>query len=112
VLVVGDGALVDLANLIEGAVGEFDPIVADHKPAIGVVENRDVLADCCLGRLARLQNEDYLVVLQCQRLREAPFFFPGKRVIKIVSGAQRPMQVLLIRRRLGKPRIVIGPERR
>jgi len=28
-LVVGDGTLVDLPNLIEGAVGEFDTVVAD-----------------------------------------------------------------------------------
>ena len=54
-LVVSDGALVDLANLVEGAVGEFDPVVADRKPAIGVVENRYVLADRGLGRLARLK---------------------------------------------------------
>ena len=88
VLVVGDGALVDLANLVKGAVGEVDPVVADHKPSIRVVENGDVFADCCLGQLARLQNEDYLVVLQCQRLREAALFFPGKRVLKILSGMQ------------------------
>src|SRR6516164_1306773 len=59
-----------------------------------------------------IQDEDHLVVLQGQRLREAALFFPGKRVLQIVAGAQRPMQVLLIRRRLGKTRIVISHERR
>ena len=45
VLVVGDRALVDLTNLVEGAIGEVDAVVADRKPAIGVVENGDVLTD-------------------------------------------------------------------
>ena len=111
-LVVSDGALIDLANLVEGAVGEVDPVVADHKPAIRVVENGDVLTDRRLGRLARLQNEDHLVVLQGQRLRETALFFPGKRVVQIVAGVQWPMQILPIRRRLGEARIVIGHERR
>ena len=87
--------LIDLANLVEGAIGELDPAMTDGKPAIGVVENRYVLADCGLGRLARLQHEDHLVVLQCQRLRKTALFFPGKRVLQIVTGVQRSMQVLL-----------------
>jgi hypothetical protein len=35
VFVVSDGTLIDLANLVEGAVGELGPAVADRKPAIG-----------------------------------------------------------------------------
>ena len=54
VFVVSDGALVDVANLVEGAIGEIDPMMTDRKPAIGVVENGDVLTDRRLGRLARL----------------------------------------------------------
>jgi hypothetical protein len=34
-LVVGDGTLINLANLVEGAVGELDAPVADRKPASG-----------------------------------------------------------------------------
>jgi HTH-like domain/Integrase core domain len=102
VFVVGDRALIDLVNLVEGAVGEFDPIVADRKPPIGVVENSDVLADRCLSRLARLQNEDHLVVLQCQRLREAALFFPGRRVLQIVTGAQRRCKSFLFAGGLAK----------
>jgi hypothetical protein len=55
-LVVSDRALVDLANLVEGAIGELDPAVADRKPAIGVVENGDVFADRCLGWLRRVSD--------------------------------------------------------
>ena len=75
--VVDIGALIDLANLVKGSVGEFGPVVPDHKPAIGVVENGYVFADCRPGRLARLQDEAHLVVLQDQRLREAALLFPG-----------------------------------
>src|SRR5215831_8732585 len=81
-------------------------------PSVRLSPSYYIFADCCLGQLARLQNEDYLVVLQCQRLREAALFFPGKRILEIVTGAQRPMQVLLIRRRFGKTRIVVGHEGR
>jgi len=84
--------------------------VGDRKPAIGVVENRYVFVDRGLGWLAWLQNEDHLVVLQGQRLGEAPLFLLGKGVLEIVAGAQRPVQVLLIRGQLGKAGIVIGDE--
>src|SRR6516162_3282092 len=111
-LVVSDRTLVDLANLVEGAVGEFDPVMADRKSAVGVVEDGHVFAARRLGRLARLDDENHFVVLQCQRLGETALLLPGKSVLQIVTGAQRPVQVLLIRRRLGKARIVIGHERR
>ena len=45
-LVVSDGAQVDLANLVEGAVGKLQAVAADRKPASGVVANSYVLADC------------------------------------------------------------------
>jgi hypothetical protein len=48
-LVVSDRALVDLANLVKGAVGEFDPVMADRKSAVGVVEDGDVFADPALA---------------------------------------------------------------
>ena len=95
-LVVSDGGLIDVANLVEGAVAEFDAVVADRKPAIGVIENGYVFADCRFIRLARLQYKDHVVVLQCQRLRETALFFPRKSVLEIVARAQRPVQVLLI----------------
>ena len=111
-LVVSDRALVDLAHLVECAVGEFDSVMADRKSAVGVVEDGYVFADRRLRRLARLHDENDFVVLQCQRLGESALLLPGKSVLQIVTDAQLPVQVLLIRRRLGKARIVIGHERR
>ena len=35
-------------------------------------------------------------------MREDALFFPGKGVVKVVSGAQRRVQAFLIQRRLGK----------
>ena len=46
----------DVANPIEGAVS--GTVVAKRKPAIGVIDNGDPLADRHLGWLARLQDED------------------------------------------------------
>src|SRR4030088_1449872 len=65
-LVVGDGALVDVAKRIEGAVSELDAVVADRQPAIGIIDNVHSLSDRCLGLFARLQDEQHLLVLQSQ----------------------------------------------
>jgi hypothetical protein len=97
-LVVGDGALIDLPNLVEGAVSH-DTFVTDRKPAVGMVDDGDALADRCLGLLARFQDEHHFVVLEGERLREGALLLPGKRILQIIVGPQRPMQVLLIRRR-------------
>src|SRR5215510_13351603 len=67
-LVVGDGTLVDLAGLVEGAVSELNAVVADRKPAIGIIDDSNPLADRRLSLVAWLQDEDHLVVLQRQRL--------------------------------------------
>jgi hypothetical protein len=69
-----------------------------------MVDDGDPLADRRLGLVSRLQDENYLVVLQRQRLREGALLLPGKRVLQIVAGAQLPVQILLIRRQLGKAR--------
>jgi len=65
-------SLVDMANLVEGAVSELDAVVADRKPASGIIDNSHPPADRGLGLLARLQNEDHFVVLQRQRFIPPP----------------------------------------
>src|ERR1019366_6721429 len=55
-LVLNNGALRDLAQLVEGAVGQLHTFVADRQPAIGMIDHRDPLADRRLGLVARLQN--------------------------------------------------------
>ena len=49
-------ALIDLLDLVEGSVGQLDTVVADRKPAIGVIDDGDPLADRRLGLLGRLQK--------------------------------------------------------
>src|SRR5512143_531094 len=83
-LVIGDSALVDVADLVKGAVSEINAVIADRKPTVGMVDDGDPLADCRLGLLARRQDEEHFVVLQRQRL-----LLPGKRVFQIVADAQR-----------------------
>src|SRR5512132_4200165 len=93
-LVVGDSALVDVADLVKGAVSEINAVIADRKPAVGMVNDGYPLADCRLGFLARRQDEDHFVVLQRQRLREGALLLPGKRVFQIVAAARRPSRGL------------------
>jgi hypothetical protein len=49
-----------------------------------------------LSRLAPLHNKNHFVVLQCQRLRETAALLSTKRILQIVSRAQRSIQVVLI----------------
>src|SRR5271170_6893216 len=43
--VLDDRPLVDLLDLVEGAVGEVDPTVADRQAAVGIVHHGEPLAD-------------------------------------------------------------------
>ena len=52
-LVIGDGALIDLANLIKGSVGELDAAVADCQPTVGIIDDDHPLADRRLGLVGR-----------------------------------------------------------
>jgi hypothetical protein len=63
-----------------------------------------------LGLVGRFQDENHLVVLQRQPLREGALLLPGKGVFQIISGMQWPVQILLIRRHLGKARVLVGHE--
>ena len=65
--VLNNRSLRDLANFVEGPIRQFDPAVTDCEPAVGMINNRDPLADRRLGLLAGLQDEQDLVVLQGQR---------------------------------------------
>jgi hypothetical protein len=88
--VVSDRALVDLANLAERGVGEFDSVIADRKSAVGVVEGGDVFADRCLGGLASTMKPLCRIAMS---LGKSALLLPGKSVLQIVTGAQRPVQV-------------------
>src|SRR5882762_3509965 len=73
-LVVGDRTLVDLSDLVEGAVGQLDTPIADRQPAVGVVDDSYALADRRLGLLARFHDEDtlsYCSVSACERVRSS-----------------------------------------
>ena len=111
-LVLDNRPLVDLLDLVKGTVGEFNPAVADCQAAVGIIDDGEPLADRRLGLLAWLQDEHNLVVLQGQRLRQGALLLPGKGVVEIVAGAQRPVQILIVGRRFGKARVVVGDESR
>src|SRR5260370_18836890 len=44
VLVLDDACLCDLAQLVEGRVGQLDPVVLDRQATIGIVDDGDPLA--------------------------------------------------------------------
>ena len=52
-LVVDNRPLVDLLDLVKGAVSQLDALVTDRQAAGGVVDYGDPLADCRLGLLDR-----------------------------------------------------------
>src|ERR1700726_1394639 len=109
-LVVGNRSLVDLLDFIEGPIGEFDAVVTDRQPAVGVVHDGHPLTDRRFCLIAWLKDEEHLVILQGQRPRQGTLLLPGKGIVEIVAGAHRPVRILAIRRRLGKARIVVSDE--
>ena len=111
-LVFGDGGLVDLPDLVEGAIGEVDAVVADHQAAVGTVVDGDALADRRLGGLRRLQNEHHLVVLQGQRLGQGAFHAPGEGLIEVVAAGHGPVQILGVGGGLGETGVVVSEKSR
>jgi hypothetical protein len=111
VLVVSDGALADLAKLVEGAVGEVYLVIADRKPAIRIVETVTYLPIAALaGSLGSTMKItlSYCNVSAWERRRRCSF--QAKAFSRSSSARSGRVQVLLIRRKLSKARIVIGDE--
>jgi hypothetical protein len=52
--------LLDVPDLVEGAVGEVGALIADGKAPIGIVEHLNPLADRVLGFFRRIENEQHL----------------------------------------------------
>jgi hypothetical protein len=50
----GDGTLVDLPNLIEGAVSQLNAVIADRQPAIGIVDDSHPFANRRFGLVTGL----------------------------------------------------------
>ena len=59
-----------------------------------------------------VQDEEHLVVLQREVLRDVAQLAPGEDLIQVVLGAERAMQVLGVRRRLGEAGVVALQEPR
>jgi hypothetical protein len=68
-LVLDDGSLVDLAQLVEDPEGQVEALVADREPSVGVVDDCDPLPGERLGGLVRLQEDQRLVVVPCLGMR-------------------------------------------
>jgi hypothetical protein len=81
-LVLDDGGLRNLPQLVEGSVRQVEPTVADRQPAIGIIDNGDALAAELASDRVRLDKEPDLVVLSFQGSRHgkgAVFTLTGRR---------------------------------
>jgi hypothetical protein len=87
-LVLHDRTLLDLPDLVEDRVGQVEPLMADGKTAIRVIEDLHPLPGGLAGHLVRLEQEHHLVVLQRQPLRDPPFFLPGEGGVQVVVRRQ------------------------
>src|SRR5579859_971135 len=111
-LVLEHGRLGDASQLVECAVGHAAALVADFQPAIGEVHDLDPPADRSLGELGRFDQEEDVVVLECQGLRQRPLGAPGEGLVQPIYRLHGPMQVLVVERRLGEAGVVVGHEAR
>jgi len=107
-LVLDDGCLGNLPQLVEGGVGQIKPAVADCQPAIGIIDNGDALASQLAGDLVRFQQKYDLIVLQGQAVGDRPLFAPSEDVGEVIVGRERPMKVLGMARFLAEAGVVIG----
>jgi hypothetical protein len=86
VLVLDDGDLRNLPQLVEEGVGRVEPTIADRQPAIGIIDNRHALAAELACDRVRLEQKHEFVVLQGQAVGDRPLFAPGEDVDQIVAG--------------------------
>src|ERR1700731_2886645 len=80
VLVLDDGRLRNLAQLVEGGVRQVAATVADRQPAVRIIDDGDALAAEFARDLVRLEQEHDLVVLQGQAVGNRPLLAPGEDV--------------------------------
>jgi hypothetical protein len=111
-LVLEHGGLGDAPELIEGAVGHAAALVANLQAAVGEVDDLDTPADRGLAELGRLDDEEDVVVLERQGLRQRPLGAPGEGFVQPISQLHRPVQVFVAERRLGGAAVVVGHEGR
>jgi hypothetical protein len=87
-LVLDDGCLGNLPQLVKGGVGQIKPAVADCQPAIGIIDNGDALASQLAGDLVRFQQKYDLIVLQGQAVGDRPLFAPSEDVGEVIVGRE------------------------
>src|SRR3954447_12073414 len=91
---------------------KLQALVLDRKSTVGIVEHRDALAGEGPCDRVRLEDEQHVVILQRQAVRDRAVLLPGKRLIELVVLAHRPVQVLVRARLLANAPMVVPHERR
>ena len=85
-LVLDDGGLRNLPQLVKGGVRQVASAVADCQPAVGIIDDGDALAAEFAGDRVRLEQKHHLVVLQGQAVGNRPLFAPGEDVGEVIAG--------------------------
>src|SRR5580693_276122 len=84
VLVLDDGGLRNLTQLVKGGVRQIEPTITDRQPTVGIIDDGDALAAEFASELVWLDQEHDLVVLQGQVIGDRALLAPGEDVDKIV----------------------------
>jgi hypothetical protein len=85
VLVLDDRRRRNLPQFVEGDVGQVEPTIADRQPAVGIINHGDALAAELARDLARLQQEQDLIVLQGQVIGNRALFAPGEDIGEVLA---------------------------
>ena len=62
-LILDNGCLGNLPQLVKTGAGQVKPAVADRQPAVRIINNGDALAAQLTGDLVRLQQKHDFVIL-------------------------------------------------
>ena len=71
-LVLDDACLGNLAQLVKGAIGQVKPTVTDGKPAVGVIDNGDPLADLAgsRGSKTKIESPEFFCICETSHTRD------------------------------------------
>jgi len=85
-------------DLVEQLEAERRAVELNREPPVRVIHHVDLLSHQAARQRRRVQHQHHPVIVQGQVVRDRPFFLPGQHLIEVIGRAQRPMQVLGIRR--------------
>src|SRR6476619_7617288 len=93
-LVLDDRALVDVCELVIRHSMQHAAISADFEAPIRVFPHIDVAADQPAVRCRVIEQPEYAIVQQRQRIRYLALYSPSQDRVEVLVIAQRPVRVV------------------